>query len=257
MLKIVNQHGFLGEQFLPDGKDRALGVKQFQIAQGGGIEVAPEGSEQFVAHGADEVRLAGPVRAAEHEQAGGLVRVAERPVGGPEDGPAGNVAGEAQGPFVLAVADEGVEGPLFPEGRGVAHGGMDAVGLPFLAGNRFGDGGRRHGKGLAAVGDDEPLAPQFAGFFFKAFLEQAGEADAEERVRETDAQGVRFLNERDVEGIEPALQRGFRAEVQRFARGGKPVLQLRFRAFGVGEAGEQGRSGFGERFGGRREEVVA
>ena len=257
MLEIVNQHGFLGEEFLPDGEDRTFGVEQLQIAQGGGVEIAAEGSEQFVAHGADEVRLAGSVRAAEHEQAGGFVRVVENPMRGSEDGAAGDVASEAQGPFVFAVADEGVESPFFPEGRGVAHGGMDAVGLPFFAGSRLGDGGRRYGKGLAAVGDDESLAPQFAGFLFKKFLEQAGEADAEERVRKTDAQSVRIFGERDVEGIEPALQRGFRAEIQCFARGGKPVLKLGFRAFGVGEAGEQGRPGFGERFGGRREEVVA
>ena len=81
------------------------------------------------------------------------------------------------------------------------------------------------------------------------FLEQAGEAYAEEGVGETDSQRSRFLIQQDFKRIKPALQRGFRARLQRFASGGKTLLKLGFGVLGVGEAGEQGRARLRDRFG--------
>ena len=66
---------------------------------------------------------------------------------------------------------------------------------------------------------------------------------------ETDSQRSRFLIQQDFKGIEPALQRGFRARLQRFAGGGKAILKLGLWGVGVGEAGEQGWARFGDRFG--------
>ena len=195
--------------------------------------------------------LARPVRAAEHQQARCFADVVERrraAVRGPVDGAPGDVAGKAQGPFVLSVADKGIECPLFPKRHRVGHGGME--GLPPAFGGRLDEGdGRGRSELPGAVCDGKPFPPKFPGLFFKQFLEQAGEAYAEEGVGETDSQRSRFLIQQDFKGIEPALQRGFRARLQRFAGGGKAILKLGLWGVGVGEAGEQGRARLGDRFG--------
>ena len=195
--------------------------------------------------------LAGPVRAAEHQQARGFAYVVERrrtAMRGPVDGAPGDVAGKAQGPFVLPVADERVEGPFFPKRHRVGHGGMEGVLPAFGSGLDEGHGGRRS-ELSRAVRDGKPFSPKFTGLFFEQFLEQAGEAYAEEGVGETDSQRSRFLIQQDFKRIKPALQCGFRARLQRFAGGGKAILKLGFGVLGVGEAGEQGRARLRDRFG--------
>ena len=260
MLEIVKEYGFLGEEFLARRRYRALGVEHLHVAQRGAVEIAAEGTEKLIAYGAQKVRLARAVRPAEYEQPRRFGRVPGRgaSVRGPENGPADHVAGEAERPFVLPVADEGFKGPFLPEGRGVAHGGMDARGA-FLGGGRHEKDGRRWRRFPGPVDDGQVAPPQRPGFLFKNPLKKAGEAQREKGVRKAHGERVGFLIKRQVEGIEPALQRGFAAQLQGFARGGKPFLRGRraFGAFGRGEAGKQGRSGFGERFHRRREKAVA
>ena len=113
--------------------------------------------------------LAGPVRAAEHQQARGFAYVVERrrtTMRGPVDGAPGDVAGKAQGPFVLPVADERVEGPFFPERHRVGHGGMEGVLPAFGSGLDEGHGGRRS-ELSRAVRDGKPFPPEFPGLFFE------------------------------------------------------------------------------------------
>lgn len=85
---------------------------------------------------------------------------------GPVDGAPGDVAGKAQGPFVLPVADERVEGPFFPKRHRVGHGGMEGVLPAFGSGLDEGHGGRRS-ELSRAVRDGKPFPPEFPGLFFE------------------------------------------------------------------------------------------
>ena len=167
MLEIIDKNGFFGEQFLPGGEDRTPGEQQFQIAQGSVVEIAPERAEEFVANGPEQMGLAGPVRAAEHQQARGFADVVERrrtAMRGPVDGAPGDVAGKAQGPFVLPVADERVEGPFFPKRHRVGHGGMEGVLPAFGSGLDEGTGG--DGVNFPAPYVMESPFPQSSRAFF-------------------------------------------------------------------------------------------
>ena len=81
---------------------------------------------------------------------------------GPVDGAPGDVAGKAQGPFVLPVADERVEGPFFPKRHRVGHGGMEGV-LP-----AFGSG-LDEGNFPAPYVMESPFPQSSRAFFSNSF----------------------------------------------------------------------------------------
>lgn len=158
---------------------------------------------------------------------------------GPVDGAPGDVAGKAQGPFVLPVADERVEGPFFPKRHRLATAGWRASCR--LSGAGWTKGTEGDGVNFPAPYVMESPFPQSSrAFFSNSFWNRLGKAYAEEGVGETDSQRSRFLIQQDFKGIKPALQRGFRARFQRFASGGKAILKLGFGVFGVGEARRAG-----------------
>ena len=69
MLEVVEKNGFFGQQLLTGGEGRTPGEQQFQIAQGGVVKIVPKRAEKLVADGPEQMGLARPVRAAEHQQA--------------------------------------------------------------------------------------------------------------------------------------------------------------------------------------------
>lgn len=123
--------------------------------------------EEFIANGPEQM---GSCRSREGRRApaGPGLRLCRRAKAHghawPVDGAPGDVAGKAQGPFVLPVADERVEGPFFPKRHRVGHGGMEGVLPAFGSGLDEGHGGA--GVNFPAPYVMESPFPQSSRAFF-------------------------------------------------------------------------------------------